>query len=171
MTDSARPASDPASQLISEFGEELRRYAAALVGPDRADDVVQDTYLRLRRSLQKARPENPKAFAFRIAANLARDELRRGQRHGELDRSIVEDEPTQAASAGEMAVLDEQLERVRRAVERLPEKCRRVFILRRVEQHSYAEIAALEGISQKTVENQVGRALKLIRASLQEQEH
>lgn len=52
------------------------------------------------------------------------------------------------------------------AVEALPEKCREVFILSREERLSYKEIAQVKGISLKTVENQMGIAMKKIREYL-----
>jgi RNA polymerase sigma-70 factor (ECF subfamily) len=53
--------------------------------------------------------------------------------------------------------------KIDQAIHRLPEKCRIVFLMSRAEEMSYAEIAANLGISIKTVENQIGKALKLLR--------
>ena len=52
------------------------------------------------------------------------------------------------------------------AIEALPEKCRIVFLLSRHEEMSYAEVAAELDISVKTVENQIGKALKLLRQAI-----
>ena len=52
------------------------------------------------------------------------------------------------------------------AIEALPEKCRMVFQLNRQEEMSYAEVAKHLGISVKTVENQIGKALKLLRMAI-----
>lgn len=52
------------------------------------------------------------------------------------------------------------------AIDRLPEKCRIVFLLSRHDELSYAEISRQLNISIKTVENQIGKALKLLRAAL-----
>jgi len=49
------------------------------------------------------------------------------------------------------------------AIQQLPEKCRVVFLMSRMEEMSYAEIAGQLGISIKTVENQIGKALRLLR--------
>src|SRR5262249_8733729 len=59
----------------------------------------------------------------------------------------------------EMAVLQE-------AIDRLPPKCREIFLLSRFSKLSYKEIASSLDISPKTVENQLGKALKLLRAYL-----
>ena len=58
--------------------------------------------------------------------------------------------------------------KIDRAIDHLPEKCRAVFLMSRMEEMSYAEIAGALGISTKTVENQIGKALRLLRLSLGE---
>ena len=54
------------------------------------------------------------------------------------------------------------------AITALPEKCRIVFLLSRNDELSYAEISRELNISMKTVENQIGKALKLLRLALAE---
>lgn len=62
-----------------------------------------------------------------------------------------------------------ELERLyQKALEVLPERCREVFILSRQEQLKYAEIAEVMNISIKTVENQMGKALKIMHRELRE---
>jgi RNA polymerase sigma-70 factor (ECF subfamily) len=62
------------------------------------------------------------------------------------------------------SIEEEELKRkIDQAILRLPDKCRVVFLMSRMEEMSYAEIAANLGISVKTVENQIGKALKLLR--------
>ena len=61
----------------------------------------------------------------------------------------------------------EQLnDRLRNALRELPEQCRTIFQLSRFEDLKYREIAVQLGISEKTVENQMGKALKLLRMKL-----
>jgi RNA polymerase sigma-70 factor, ECF subfamily len=64
----------------------------------------------------------------------------------------------------EMMIINEDLKNVNQIIESLPTKCRYVFTLSRYEDKSYAEIAEIMGISVKTVENQVAKALKIVRA-------
>lgn len=61
---------------------------------------------------------------------------------------------------------DEMKMRLHRAIDGLPEKCRIVFSMSRFEELSYKEIAAKLGISVKTVENQISKALKVLKAEL-----
>ena len=60
-----------------------------------------------------------------------------------------------------------ELQRVEQLIERLPLKCRRVFVLRRIHGVSQREIARMFGISQAAVEKQAARGLKLIVAALE----
>jgi RNA polymerase sigma-70 factor, ECF subfamily len=64
----------------------------------------------------------------------------------------------------EMMIINEDLKNVNEVIESLPPKCKYVFTLSRYEDKSYAEIAEIMGISAKTVENQVAKALKIIRS-------
>ena len=57
-------------------------------------------------------------------------------------------------------------DRLDEAIKALPENCRIVFLLNRQEEMSYAEVASHLGISVKTVENQIGKALKLLRQAI-----
>ena len=59
-----------------------------------------------------------------------------------------------------------RLEQIHSAIHSLPEKCRQVFLMSKINGLSYAEIAEYLGISVKTVENQIVRGLKLIREKL-----
>jgi RNA polymerase sigma-70 factor (ECF subfamily) len=62
-----------------------------------------------------------------------------------------------------------ELERLyQQALEQLPERCREVFVLSRQQQLKYSEIAAIMNISVKTVENQMGKALKILHKQLRE---
>lgn len=58
--------------------------------------------------------------------------------------------------------------KLERALEKLPERCREVFLLSRKQHLKYAEIAAVMNISIKTVENQMGKALKILHHELRE---
>ncbi len=67
------------------------------------------------------------------------------------------------------AVMKSELERkIDEAIDKLPEQCRLIFRLSRYEELKYHEIAEQLGISPKTVENQVGKALKILRLELAE---
>jgi RNA polymerase sigma-70 factor (ECF subfamily) len=70
------------------------------------------------------------------------------------------------AEAAHRAELNEFQQKLLQALENLPEQCRLIFHLSRVEELSQKDIAARLGLSVKTVETQVGRALKRLRIAL-----
>jgi RNA polymerase sigma-70 factor (ECF subfamily) len=130
-----------------------------------AGDLVQETYIRIANYPEPDAIENPRAFFFHIANNLALDHLRKrafqdkfnsGEIGCETVASLAE-EPTAAVNA------IQQLERLEILIEELPPIRRQVFLLSRVEGKSYKAIAQELGISERTVENHVYKALKMLK--------
>ena len=106
----------------------------------------------------------PKSFMFTTARHLMTDRLRRGrvvsiEAVGDLDAlNVLIDEisPERRLSARQ------DLKRLTDAFDRLPDRCREVVWLRRVEELPQKEVAARMGISEKTVEKQVAKGARLI---------
>jgi RNA polymerase sigma factor (sigma-70 family) len=124
------------------------------------DDVVQESYLRVWKR-QAVRPvKSAKAFLFTVARHLALDLLRRERRtpiNGVTDLSalsVIEDKPDSAA----VACIKEEIEILLAAIEALPARTREVYMLRKFEGLSQKEIAVRLGLSENTVEVQIGRA-------------
>lgn len=135
---------------------------------DRAHDLVQETFLRIwehRSSLKAGHRFLP--YAFRICDNLFRDALRHRKVRERLDAEIPPPAPTRNADpegALHISLLEDRISAI--INEELPVKCRNVFRLSRFEGKSNREIAHLLGLSVKTVENQITRALKILRKRL-----
>ncbi|MEH3102192.1 RNA polymerase sigma factor [Sphingomonas adhaesiva] len=133
------------------------------IEPAEADDLIQDTWLRVIR-ISLAEVENPRAFLSRIAVNLFRDRqrheaVRRNHRHLVLasDRDRVD---TSAITEQEA---NHELERV---ILDLPGPVRDVFLLSRFRGMTNKQIAAHFGISVKTVEWRIGKAIEICTANL-----
>ena len=159
--------------LYSAYSDGLGAYVMGLVDSrEKAQDVVHDLFLHLwehRHSL-----EIPHAFAsylFRAARNRALDHLRH-ERVAAAYRARVEGsgdaiEEDRAQPSAQSVVETHDLDRaVAIAVAALPPRCREVFILNRRHRMSYAEVADTMGISPKTVEVQMTRALRELRQAL-----
>ena len=131
-----------------------------------AEEIVQDVMLELwRRREALAAEGSPQAYLFQSTRNRALNHLRhlRVERRGEPH--AVGESSVPAAAQSEL--VEEEIEgALRDAVRGLPDRCREVFELSRANGLKYAEIAGLLGISVKTVEAQMGKALKLLRARL-----
>lgn len=132
----------------------------------RAEDLAQELFLRFweKRHQIEVNSSLP-AYLRRMAINEALGYLRR-HKHYEETEFEPQFEPGAGSSAEESYLQGELEERIKAAIDTLPPKCRAVFQLSRFEELTYNEIANQMGISIKTVENQMGKALKLLRERL-----
>lgn len=146
----------------------LRRYLTRLLGnAAEAQDVAHDAYMRVYPAEGKRPADKPAALLYTTARRLAINRLKR--------RSIapfVHDgaQPEAAASVApgvvQQVMARQELQALEQAIAQLPEGCRAVLLLRKVELLSHQEISARLGIAISTVEKQHARALRLLRAAL-----
>lgn len=123
---------------------------------ERAADLAQEAFTR---ALGHA-PENPRAWLFHVATNLARDEARmviRRKKHLALLKNEAEHEQRMAPAASAEAERGEQVERVRLALEQLSERDREVLLLWDAGL-SYPEIAAQTGLAHGAIGTTLSRA-------------
>lgn len=125
-----------------------------------AEDIAQETLLKVWENRGALDPKrNLRAFTFTIARNRTLDYLRTYKPHASLAECEALCDPS---LDGLIETLD--LERlVRKTFLALPPKVRDTFISSRREGMRYREIALEEGVSEKTVENRIGTALKAFR--------
>ena len=131
-----------------------------------AEDLVQETFLRLWRSRRGLRPEAGKftTYLFQVAKNCYINHAKRGkfqrQQSGrELD-SITESRP--GVDPGLAAENSELQQRLRDAIGTLPEEQRIAFVLSRYEGLKYEEISTVLSVSPRTVERRVAEAARLL---------
>ena len=130
-----------------------------------AKDVVQEIFVMLwqkRASLNI--PDHPEAYLKRTTINRAYNAIKRRKRYTDL--TVLADEPSRNAEGEELTEAADLEVIVQSALEKLPTRCREVFVLKRMEGYSLKEIAAKLDISPKTVENQMTKALKLLKEAL-----
>ncbi len=130
-----------------------------------AEDLAQDVFLKLWQKKDRIKVNTSlKAYISRMASNEAISYLRKHRQLTKVDEKeawLIESKRTdEGIVEGELA------ERISATLQALPPKCRQVFLLSRQEELSYREIATRLDISIKTVENQMGKALKIFRESL-----
>lgn len=131
--------------------------------PATVEDLAQEVFIRFWEKRSRIRvTSNLPAYLRRMAVNEALAHLRR-RRHFEEESEIP---PGEGASAEESYLHLELEDNIRAAIDELPPRCRTVFQLSRFEELTYNEIADQMGISVKTVENQMGKALKYLRDRL-----
>jgi RNA polymerase sigma factor (sigma-70 family) len=130
----------------------LVQYAIGLVGDaGRAEDIVQDAYLRFRGMQSGIRIDEPLAYFYRIVRNLALDLHRRNKLEGKHFAQGVDahaqDWPEEKPSAEEALIHRQEFEQVRQAFMALPERTRIALEMHRLEGRTLKEIAAHLGIS------------------------
>jgi RNA polymerase sigma factor (sigma-70 family) len=162
------------SRVFNQFLEQhypiLVGYLNKRVGSrDDAQDVAQESVSRLMRYAHHP-PEVLKPLLFRIALNVMSDSRRRGvgafmSSHGDMDAAI-EEMPSDELSPDEHAQHQQELSLARNAILRLPDHCKQIYLLNRMDNLSYPQIAKRYGISVKAIEKQMSKALTLINRHL-----
>ncbi len=156
--------------LYRDHAAKLRRRLRAQVGSgEEASDLVQDAFARLLGAASLERLREPEAFLNRIVRNLLIDRSRRlatRAAHVPIDDSA---EAAVAPRQAEMIELEQMRARYRELVASLPARMREVFILHRIEELSYKEIAARFNISVRTVEWHIAEAIVRISKGLDDE--
>ncbi|MCB0795903.1 MAG: RNA polymerase sigma-70 factor [Flavobacteriales bacterium] len=131
---------------------------------DQAEDLVQELFIRIWEGRSELQVKTSiKAYLYASVRNRCLNALKAAKRVVPLD--AVGQEPMEEEE-GDEDLLTLRAARVRAAIEGLPEERRKVFRMSRYEGLKYQEIADRLGISAKTVENQMGKALKTLRVEL-----
>ena len=131
-----------------------------------AEEVVQDVMLELwKRRENIATDSSPQAYLFQSTRNRSLNYLRHQRVERDAEPQLSRDEGVES-TAHSLVVEGEIHVAMKRAVDRLPVRCREVFELSRTHQLKYSEIAEVLGISIKTVEAQMGKALRILREEL-----
>ena len=146
----------------------LRRHLARILGnATEAQDIAHDAYLRVYPAVDKNSAEKPEALLYTTARRLAFNRLKR-RRISPFAPGALEAERTASTLPGvvQQVMARQELQQLEQAIAQLPEGCRTVLLLRKIELLSHQEIADRLGIAVSTVEKQHARALRLLRASL-----
>ncbi len=153
-------------ELVQAHYERLCNFAFRLLNSrEAAEDIVHDVFLQIWRQRDSFEFREPLAYLYRSVRNRAaghhRHEMMRTRVLAEL---LGPEEPSEPSDSAEQQEARDLAEAVARAVESLPRRCRLIFTMSREQGLTYAQIAAALDLSVKTVEAQMNRAFKLLRA-------
>lgn len=146
----------------------LRR---SLVSHEDIDDLIQEAYCRMAALEDVEHIVRPDGYFFQIVRNLLGDQVRRSrivriEAVTEIEsHSLYSEEPSPERSAAARR----ELARVRELIAMLPERCRRIFELRKIHGVPQREIAEMLGVNESTVENDGAKGLRLILKALREE--
>lgn len=146
----------------------LRGYLTRLLGnAAEAQDVAHDAYLRVYPSLQTQAIERPEALLYVTARRLAINRLKR-RSISPISREALNLDVAASSTPGvaQQVMAKQELQLLQAAIDRLPQGCRAVLLLRKVDLLSHKEISERLGIAISTVEKQHARALRLLREML-----
>lgn len=125
-----------------------------------AEDLTQEVFLRVINKGELNSLKNPDGFIFQIAANLLRDRARRAKTRSSYKYEVEQFQSQAEAFSPERVIQGKQdLQSVLSALGALSEKTRDMFVLHRLENLKYQEIADLYGISVSAVEKHISKAL------------
>ena len=156
--------------IFKTYYQPLCNYAYSFVQDrDEAEEIVQSTFLTVwekRENLTIHTGVKPYLYAMvrNASLNVLKHEKIK-QQHAAVELAVAE---RSSESVTRTVMASELEERIYNALNKLPEQCRLVFKLSRFEELKYAEIAEQLNISVKTVENQMGKALKIMRDQLKD---
>lgn len=169
LQDLSRGGDAAFEHLFKTYFKGLHGYACTLLRDTHlAEEIVQNVFVRLYEKSARVRIETTlEGYLYRSVYNECLNH-RKHEKVRSVYRAHAARQPEQFSpepGGGTHRALEEKL---RKALEELPEHCRTVFQLSRFEGLKYQEIARHLGISVKTVENQMGKALRIMRLRLAE---
>lgn len=149
----------------------LVRYAKTFVRDhDTAEEIVQDLFVRLWNERNRIKIENTlNGYLFRAVHNRCLHWLEHRKVVEKHERETIREQKGSIENVSEQVQYNELQSAVVRILERLPERCGKIFCMNRFEGMRYNDIAEKLAISVKTVEADMGKALKEFRKALKEQ--
>lgn len=179
-TSTPLPSSSPPARTddLTWFKTEVQPHETALrqflrrrvIREADVDDVVQESFIKMLRARSLGPMRSAKAFLFTVARNTASNIFRKEKIFSPVP---VDELPEWRVLDGEQDVLHAvnqslQYELLGEAIASLPERCRRIFLLRVSDGLAYPEIASKLGVAESTVRTQMARALAKCARLLQE---
>jgi len=157
LTKIARNATAPEEEGLNAYRAALRAFVSRRVSdPHEVEDLVQEACARLIARSREQLPEAPRAYLFRIAANLIADRHRRTR-----PMTVLADDqlpPVRAAQEDRRSLADLQAA-LETALDELGPKCRTVFVMRRFDERSTSDTARELGISPRMVQKHLIHAI------------
>ncbi|MEP6681863.1 MAG: RNA polymerase sigma-70 factor [Parafilimonas sp.] len=155
--------------LYDAFADKLFHFAYAIVhSKETAEEIIEDVFIKVwQKRLHIATIENLAVYLFITTKNISCNYLRKYNR-----KNICLDELSLPyyyinVSPEDLLITSETLQSINKAINKLPPQCRIIFKLIKEDGLKYKDVAALLNLNIKTVENQMGIALKKLHTSIE----
>jgi len=155
-------------QIVKKYEKKVATTVIGMLGNTQAaDDVGQETFIRLYKYLDKFREDAALGtYLTRIAINLSLNELKRRKRRNMFFLDADENAPDYSTNLNDSMNASEERELVQNAIQKLEPNFRAVLTLRLIEGYSTQETADLLGLPQGTVLSRLSRAQKKLKEIL-----
>ncbi len=145
-------------KVFDTYAKDLKRFLYFKFNDfDTAEDILQETFLKLWKNCKKVSYSKVKSYLFTLANNAFLDVKKHEKIVREYSNSYIEKQKTHSPEY--LMIEQEFLEKVEKAIAELPEKQREVFVMSKIEKMKYKEIAEKLGIGVKAVEKRMRNAL------------
>ncbi len=136
-----------------------------------SQDIVQDTFLKVWTSRDNFDINQPLGgYLYKTAYNTFIDTCRKTQKNHKLIDSIAYKRMTELAEEDDFET-ERKIKCIKKAIEKLPPKCKEIFLMSKYQSYKYVEIAEHLQLSIKTVETQMRKAFSLIRKEVKSIDH
>ena len=156
-------------RVYKQYFQLLYAYAYSVIEDDmQAEEIVQQLFLKIWEKKDQLHIETSlQAYLYKSVYFQSLNYIKHLKVRNEHQKhTVFQMKQSQAEQAGQQLDLKLLESRFRKALSDLPEQCRTVFQLSRFEELKYREIAGRLGISEKTVEHHMGKALRVLRTKL-----
>lgn len=153
------------NQLYNKLSNQLYRYLVFKFGDEQtAEDVVQEAFVKLWQNCDKVTIGNAKAFLYTVARNRNLDILKTSKPVYSIETETHD--PTDNQSADDDLIMKEYEQKLNQVFANMPEKLRVPFMLNRLENKTYNEIAEILNLSVKAIEKRMQKALVYLKENI-----
>jgi RNA polymerase sigma-70 factor (ECF subfamily) len=151
-------------RIFDEFYESIRHFAYYKTGDvDLSDDIVQEVFLKIWDMRKKVNDETVKSLLYTIAGNIIKNHYKHLKVVYNFQSQTKAAGGSTAESADEPIRIEQFNQQLQDAIASIPEGPREVFLMSRIDELSYHEIAERLGLSVKAIEKRMSVALKVLR--------
>ena len=154
--------------FFREHAKGLKNYLYYKFGDeDQAEDVIQETFVKLWNNCAKVPFEKAKSYVYTVATNLSTSIKRHEKVKLKYQENFLSSNTGSTNESPEFVALEkEYMDKLTNAIESLPDRQREAYLLNRVEKKTYKEIAELMDVSVKAIEKLMHKALLKLRKDI-----